>query len=121
MAEAIHQISTVIDEQRLDEAEQMLAGMDARQSESRRLTADVRFGKRQYDEVIELLGPCDPETLSRRELEHLVASCYESSRHGDAKVLLQQHAHSYDDAAGRLFRQHISSKYPRLGPHSDDD
>lgn len=110
--ETLREIEAMIDEERLDEADQMLAVLDVRQSRVRELIADVHFRRRQYGEVVRLLNSCDPETLSRRELEHFIASCYESSRHETARMLLQLHAREFDDAAAQLLQRHISSRYP---------
>jgi nucleoside phosphorylase len=118
--ETLGDIAAMIDDERLDEAEQMLTGLDARQSRVRELVADLHFSRRQYEEVVQLLNTCDPETLRRRELENFIASCYEVSRHETARTLLQLHSREFRDAAGQLFQRHISSRYPDAASGLED-
>lgn len=111
LEETLGHVEAMIDDGRLDEAEQMLAVLDERQSRVRELLADLYFSRGQYTEVVRLLSSCEPETLSRRELEHQIASCYELSRHEVAGILLQKHAHQFRDTAGQLFQLNIRSRY----------
>jgi hypothetical protein len=115
LEETLGEIAAMIDDERLDEAEQMLEVLDSRHNRVRELVADLHFGKQEYNEVVELLKSCDPETLSRRELEHFITSCYELSQFKIARMWLQIHAGAFDDAAGKLFQRHICLRYPDTG------
>ncbi|MCA9474143.1 MAG: hypothetical protein KC594_18925 [Nitrospira sp.] len=120
LEETLGEISNFIDDERLVEAEQMLAVLDSSQSRVRELLVDLHFGRRQYKEVVRILKSCDPEALSRRELEHFISSCYELSQHETTEMWLEFHLGTFDDAAGQLFRNHIRSRYPDAGPGMED-
>jgi nucleoside phosphorylase len=115
LEKTLGKIAAMIDDERLDEAEQMLAGLNTSQNRVRALVADLHFGRREYNEVVRLLESCDPRALSRRELEHFITSCYELSQFKIARMWLQIHAGAFDDAAGKLFQRHIGLRYPDGG------
>ncbi len=115
LAETLGAIEAMIDDQRLDEAEQMLAILDASQNSVRELITDLHFARQQYEKVVRLLKSHNPQALSRRELEHFITSCYELSQYENASKWLQVHIGAFNDAAGKLFQRHIRSRYPDAG------
>jgi hypothetical protein len=114
-------IAELIAEQRHDEAERALSELDKRDARVRELLADLYFSKLEYRHVVTLLLPCDVDTLQRREVEHLISSCFALSQRDDAKRLLQIHSERFTDAAGKLFRNNIGSRYSAASTSESDD
>jgi nucleoside phosphorylase len=75
---------------------------------------DALATMKNWSEVVETLSKVEQVQLSRLELEHGFTAFAETGRLQDAKTLLTQHEREYPDNAAKVFREHVSRRYPDI-------
>lgn len=88
-----------------------LRGLQQRSPLIRERLIDALEQQSLWSEIVELLQGLDAEAISRLELQHAIVACAHTGSEERARHFFHHHQESYEDAAGVLFRRHVSQQF----------
>jgi nucleoside phosphorylase len=99
-----------------DAAIQLLAGVARDAPRLRERYVDTLATVRQWQELVDVIGPVPHADLSRRELECGILAQANLEQTDIARDLMLQHRIDYQDNAAKLFRRQVARQYPMIAP-----